>query len=262
MDIIEHTDFMVPFLSFHDLTQLRQTSRGFKQWVETKLYPNTHYTWIQKCRLCDPQVLWRIDGALASCYKPVKKKWITAYWQRKLPAMIPNSFWNYFMRIMKGFVSFSHFQQWCSFEQHPLVIPPLSKRWDIGMCVMIVGTSTHNEETDFENLKDMDEFISVGLTLRPVETIHESILGLNDCSIGWHSDDGKIYMDSLVVSEGQPFGHGDEIQINVDYSCGIIMFRKNNRFVHLQELTGDMLSHPLSFSVSCTTMNTLFFTIV
>ena len=263
-DLMEHTDLVLDYLSLYDMAQLRQTCTEWKQWVEKHVYPSTkNYTWIEKCRLCDPQLfLWNIDGTLASCYRPVKKKWVLVYWSKRLPSIIPQAFWNYFMRIMKGFVSMSHFLQWSPFEQRPLVIPPRQKQWDIAMRVMIVGTAIHDDENYPEELKDIDEFISIGASLRPLSNIHEDILGLNAHSIGWHSDDGKIYMDSLVVDEGETFGHSDEVEIILDYSCGILLFKKNRRFIYLHELTGDMLSHPLLFGATCRTMNSLFFSIL
>ena len=264
IDLMEHTDLVLDYLSLYEIAQLRQTCSVWKQWIDKHMYPSiiTNYTWIEKCRLCDPQLLWRIDGRLASCYRPVRKQWVLAYWTRMLPSVIPEQFWNYFMRIMKGFVSMSHFLQWSPFEQCPLVIPPRRRRWDIGMQVVIVGTAVHDDENYPEELKDIDEFISIGVSLHPLKNIHEDILGLNAHSIGWHSDDGKIYMDSLVVNEGEAFGKGDEIEIILDYSCGILLFKKNQRFIYLHELTGDMLSNPLLFGATCRTMNSLFFSIM
>lgn len=268
IDLMEHTDLVLDYLSLYEMAQLRQTCAVWKQWIDKHVCPSTttttNYTWIEKCRLCDPHLLWKMDGKLASCYRPVRKKWVMVTWQKKLPSVIPHQFWNYFMRIMKGFVSMSHFLQWSPFEQQPLVIPPRRKRWEIGMRVDIVGTSVHDEENYPEELKDIDEFLSVGVTLHPLNNIQEDIFGLNAHSIGWHSDDGKIYMDSLVLNDGDigKFGQGDEVEVILDYSCGILLFKKNGRFLYLHELTGDMLSSPLLFGATCRTMNSLFFSIM
>jgi len=262
IDLLGHTHVMMDFLSLYELGQLRQTCLVFKEWVDKTIYPSSSYTWVQKCRLCDPHHLWMVDGQEASCYHPIQKKWVMIYWKKKLPSVIPSPFWNYFMRIMKGFVSLSHFQQWCAFEPHPAVIPPRVKRWDIGMVVSIVGTAVHNDENYPTELKDIDEFVSVGVTLRQSEYLQDNILGLNPYSIGWHSDDGKIYMDSLVVNEGQFFGRGDYTEIVLDYTCGILLFKKNHHLVYLHELTGEFLSNPLIFSATCSTMNNLFFSIM
>jgi hypothetical protein len=262
---MDHTDLVLGYLSMYDLAQLRQTCAVWKEWMDN--YPSTattttNYTWIEKCRLCDPDLLWQIDGSMASCHRPIQKQWVIATWQKKLPSMIPKPFWNYLMRIMKGLMSMPQLLRWSSFEQRPLIIPPNQKRWDIRMRVNIVGTAVHDEENYPEELKDIDEFISVGLSIRTIDKIHEDILGLNAHSIGWHSDDGKIYLDSLVVSEGEPFGKGDEIEITVDYLYGVLMFKKNRRFIYIHELAGDMLSHPLLFGATCRTMNSLFFGIL
>ena len=264
-DLMNHTDLVLGYLSLYDLAQLRQTCSLWKQWMEKYVCPlttTTDYTWIEKCRLCDPELLWQIDGNMASCYRPVRKQWIIATWQKKLPSIIPQQFWNYFMRIMKGFVSMPQFMKWSSFEQRPLVMPPHENRWDIGMRVVIVGTAIHDEENYPEELKDIDEFISVGISTQTINKIHEDILGLNGHSVGWHSDDGKIYMDSLVVDEGETFGRGDEICITVDYSYGVLIFQKNRRFIYIHDLAGGMLSHPLRFGATCRTMNSLFFSII
>lgn len=260
LDLVGHTDLVLGFLDLCDLSQLRQACSPLKKWVEKSVLPHTSYTWIQKCRLCDPQLLWDIGGKPASCYKPVQKKWTLAYWPRRLPPVVPCGFWNYFMRIMSHFVSMSHFMWWASFEQCPLVVPPQQRRWEIGMWMAIVGASEHEEEP--EEWKNIDEFIAVGATLRRSDDIADNILGLNAHSIGWHSDDGKIYMDSVVVEEGETFGSGDEVEVVLDYSCGLLLFKKNNRTVYLHELTGYMLRHTLIFGASCRTMNSLFFRIV
>lgn len=257
-DLMGHTDVMIDFMSLSDLGQLRQTCWVLKQCVD-KTSP---YDWIQKCRTCDPQHLWMVDGKEASCFHPKQKKWVLIYWKKKLPSVIPPSFWNYFMRMMKGFVSMSDFQQWCVFEPHPVVIPPRLKQWDIGMIVSIVGTAVHNDENYPAALKDIDEFISVGVALDYSGNVHDNILGLNPYSIGWHSDDGKIYMDSLVVDEGQSFGKGDYTEIVLDYSRGVLLFRKNDYLVYTHELTGEFLSNPLMFCATCSTMNGLFFSIL
>lgn len=260
LDLMGHTDLVLRCLTMCDLSQLRQTCSFFKKWVEDSIFPNTSYTWIQKCRLCDPKLLWDIDGKPASCYKPVQKTWTIAYWPRRLPPVVPPGFWNYFMRIMSQFVSMTHFLRWSSFGQCPLVVLPRHKRWDIGMWVAIVGTAEHEEEP--EEWKSIDEFIAVGVTLRWSDEIAENILGLNAHSIGWHSDDGKIYIDSIMVQEGEPFGNGDEVEVVLDYSSGLLIFKKNNRSIYLHELTGDMLRQPLIFGASCRTMNSLFFRIM
>lgn len=261
IELINHTHLMLQYLSLYDVGSLRQTSWVLKQWVETHMCP-TGGTWADTCRFCDRQMMWKIGGMWASCYKPVRAQWVIAYWQKKLPSIIPPPFWNYFMRMMKGFVSMSHFLQWSAFEQRPLIVSPCQKKWGLGMKVAIVGTSTHDAEHYPEELKNIDEFIAVGATLHQTTHIQESILGLNAHSIGWHSDDGNIYVDSLVVDEGEPFGQGDEVEIIVDYSYGLLLCKKNGRFIYLHELTGEMLSNPLTLGATCRTMNSLFFSIV
>lgn len=258
--LIENTD-IDEFLTMWDLSQTRQTCSFLKKWVEKRV--QGPYTWVEKCRLCDPNAIWEINRKIASCYRPTEKKWSTVYWNKKLPSVVPDGFWNYFSRFIKAFVSMSNLQQWMAFEPFPLVVRPHIKKWEIGMRIEIFGNSVHNEEDDYpEELKDIDEFISVGITIHKPYQIHDSILGLNPMSVGWHSDDGMIYFDSLVVGRCERFGSGDRIDVIVEYSCGIVMFQKNRRVVHIHELSGDLLSNPLIFGVSCTTMNSLFFDIV
>ena len=127
----------------------------------------------------------------------------------------------------------------------------------------IVGSHIHRPDNENGgHFKDIDEFVSVGISTMHTEHIQDSILGLNSFSIGWHSDDGNIYMDSLVLSEGLLYGAGDTVDVRVNYGSGTISFEKNNHVVYEHELSGDFLSQPLSFCVVSKTLNTLFFQIV
>jgi len=153
------------------------------------------------------------------------------------------------------------FMQWSQFCQMPLNTP-MRKCWEIGMRVEIVGTSMHNHENYPDELKDIDEFVAIGVCIQRSDPVHENICGLNPFSIGWHSDDGGIYMDSLLVDECQKFGSGDKVDVVIDYLGGMILFKKNRSFVNCFELSGEFLSHPLIFTVSSTTSNSLFFKIV
>lgn len=260
--LIEHTDF-IAFLSRHELSQLRQVSVSLKKGVEQYFYPHTGYTWVEKCRFYDPTVLWRINNVMTSCYTPKKKEWTTAYWQ-PLPSVVPTKFWNLLLRFLKPFVSMSNLQKWCNFSQSPLVSPFKRQKWEIGVAIDIVGGAVHNEEDDYpENLNDIDEFISVGVCIHhPENIIEDHIVGLNDFSIGWHSEDGYIYTGSLLVGECEKYRHGDRVEVILDYANGIIFFRKNNRLVYIYELMGYFLCNPLVFCVSCTTMNKIYFSIV
>lgn len=250
---------MTDFMTKDDLSQLRQTCQLLKESIDQFSHP---YTWVQACRLCDPTILWGLDDHRVSCHQPVKNEWMIFYWLKRLPSIIPPGFWSYFLRFMKGYVSMTNFRQWRSFTQQPLFFPDRHKRWYIGMRVEIVGNSEHNEAFYPEELKDIDEFISVGVSISHTKKIQESIPGLNPSSVGWHSDDGSIYMDSLMVGEATRFGRGDQVDVIVDYYTGMIMFEKNSRVAHIQELSGEFLCNPLMFTVVCKTMNHLSFHII
>lgn len=251
---------LTEFLTNYELCQLRQTCTLLKTTIDHQHHP---YNWIQKCRFYDPSTLWSVGGCQVSCYEPKDyAEWMVFYWLKKLPSIIPLGFWTYFLRFMKGYVSMTHFQKWVGFTQQPLILPDGSKKWHIGMKVEIIGDYNHNNAYYPEDLEDIDEFISIGISLSPIQNIQESILGLNQTSLGWHSDDGSIYMDSLMVAQASKFGKGDVVSIIVDYYKGMVMFEKNSRVIHVQELSGEFLYNPLFFSVACKTMNKLFFHIL
>lgn len=261
--LIYNTDIS-EFLTFYELTQLRGTSLVLKKFID-KFSPPRSYTWIQKCRFCDPNILWEIDNCPnVSCYKPQRKKWVMMYWGKKLPSIIPPAFWNYFMNFFKGYMTLSKFENWHPFHQKPLFFPHHSSKWEIRMRVDIVGTATHNDEDDYpEELRNIDEFLSVGISLLNAKNIHDGILGLNSFSIGWHSDDGNLYMDSLLINHRvECFGKDDQVEVIVDYSGGMLLFKKNSQLVHLYELSGEFLCNPLLFSISGKTMNSLFLSIL
>lgn len=249
------------FLSNWELSQLRQSCRLLKEILDKRVYP---LTWVQTCRFCDPNVLWHhiMDRRMVSCYQPQILDWVVICWGDKLPSIIPSPFWSYFLRFMKGYVSMTQFRMWGKYTPHPVTFPDRSSRWQIGMKMEIVGNSFHNEEFYPEELKDIDEFISIGVSIYQPQHIHESILGLNQHSMGWHSDDGNIYMDSLLIGEASQFGKGDTLVVSVDYYNGLVLFEKNSKLIYIQEISGAFLYNPLLFTVVCKTMNQLFLSIV
>lgn len=260
--LIRHTDFL-QFLSVVQIGQLREVSHEIKTFIETRQLP-VSWSWIEKCRHCDPHTMWNLDGKSISCLDPCgKQEWLTIYWKKKIPSIVPHSFWSYFLQCFKGFMTLSKFQKWRSFHPSPVIFPDRSGRMNVRMRVEIVGSHIHRPDNENGgHFKDIDEFVSVGISTMHTEHIQDSILGLNSFSIGWHSDDGNIYMDSLVLSEGLLYGAGDTVDVRVNYGSGTISFEKNNHVVYEHELSGDFLSQPLSFCIVSKTLNTLFFQIV
>jgi len=258
--LVDHTDFL-GYLSVDDLCAIRQTSLCLKYSVEKQTGKRT---WIEKHRMYDPNVLWETNGKLVSCYKPIRNKWVMIYRQKKMPSIVPRPFWNYFLQFMKSFITLYKFQQLCDFQQTPLtMLPNMKQKWEAKMKVEIVGTSAHNQENEYpEELRDIDEFISIGVTFNRTSHIKEGVLGLNPYSIGWHSDDGIIYTDSLTIDKGALFGKGDKIELIIDYLNGALIFLKNSKLIYFHELSGEFLCNPLTFSVSCRTMNSLFLGVV
>lgn len=260
-ELICNTD-LFEFLTKHELSQLRGTNLFLKIFIDKISDPKDYPTWLQKCRYCNPNELWEINKCPISCYRPKQKKWVMIYWHKKLPSIIPREFWNYFSKFLKGYMTLSKFENWHPFQQKPLLFPNNKSKWEVRMRVDIVGTFIHNEEDDYpEELRNIDEFVSVGVSIISTQDIHEGILGLNSFSIGWHSDDGCLYMDSLMINQGVSFGKGDLVEVVLNYSSGMLLFEKNSQLIHIHELSGEFLCNPLLFSVSCKTMNSLFFSI-
>lgn len=257
--LLDHTNF-IEFLSVYELSQLRETCVMVKDQLKTLLHPHT--TWIQKCRFCDSNTLWEINNTDASCYKPETERWIAIYWNKKLPSIVPHTFWSYFSKFMKGYMTLSKFEQWCQYNQEPLFFYNNIKKFEIRMRIDIMGTFVHDENFFPNELQNIDEFISVGVSIINTKNIHDGILGLNSFSIGWHSDDGNIYLDSLVIGGcGCSFGKGDVVEVIVDYLNGMLLFEKNFKLVYIYELSGEFLCNPLLFSVVCKTKNSIFFDI-
>lgn len=256
--LVGQTD-MEEFLTRWEMSQVRQTCRHLKETIDHRVSP---LTWVETCRRCDPKGLWDVGGHRVSCHIPLHPEWVVIRWEKALPSLIPAPFWSYFMRFMKGYVSMPQFQTWNGHTPQPIVFPGPHRRWWVGMRVEIVGEYSHNEEYFPEELKDMDEFLSVGLSLSTSHSPQDIILGLNDHSVGWHSDDGNIYMGSLIVGEAPKFGKGDTVDVMVDYYNGVVWFQKNARLVHVQELSGEFLCNPLRLTVACKTMNHLHFQVL
>ena len=121
--LIHNTD-LSEFLTQYELTQLRGTSLVLKNFIDKIIYPRG-YTWVQKCRFCNPDILWEINHHHEgiSCYKPRRKKWVMMYWKKKLPSIIPPKFWNYFESFVRGYMTLSKFEQWHSFHKEMLWFP-------------------------------------------------------------------------------------------------------------------------------------------
>lgn len=256
--LICNTDFL-GFLTRTEIACVRISCQQLKDCITSREYP---FSWIQKCRMYDPDMLWDIDGRRSSCYKPTNEMWSTVRLPHKIPSVVPDGFWRCYLRWIKSYMTLTKIQEWSMFVQKPIVWSDGKETWEIGMRMDIVGNSIHNSAFYPEELKDIDEFLSVGVSFSHMTHIHDSIVGLNSFSIGWHSDDGNIYMDCLVVGCFVRFGKGDRIEVIVDYREGIVIFKKNNVFVFTYELMGEFLNHPLILSATCKTKNTLFFQLV
>ena len=256
--LVYNTDW-VKYLTRLEIACVRTTCRQLKNDIAQLESP---FTWIEKCRMHDADWLWDIDGKLASCYQPYGEMWVVARLPHRLPSIIPAGFWKNFLKWIKSYMSLTKFKEWSMFVQKPIMWRDGRVVWEIGMRMEIVGEFSHNGLYYPEELKDMDEFFSVGVGFSHLTHIHDSIVGLNSFSVGWHSDDGNIYMDSLVVGSGSRFGKHDRIEVLVDYRDGFVIFKKNNIIVYRYELMGEFLNHPLLLSAACKTRNTVFFQLV
>lgn len=217
--------------------------------------------WAEKCRAYDPNAPWDVDGRPASCCGPPDNdKWFVAYWRARVPSVAPLPFWNRLFLAVRDFITLPALRAWCPHEQEPAyAIDNGCVRWRIAATLDIVGTSAHHDAHYPPELSEIDEFVSLGVAHERPPLVQDAVPGLNASSIGWHSDDGNIYHDSLVVSSGARFGHGDRVGIALDYPTGALLFEKNGRVVYVHELTGDFLCRPLSFGAACKTRNSIFF---
>lgn len=220
--------------------------------------------WARRCRTYDPDALWDVDRRPASCYvpppMPEEGKWFVAYWRSRLPSVVPHAFWGRFFAAIRGFITLPALKAWCWCEQEPAYALDGGVRWRVSATLDIVGTSRHYDyHYPPDELKDIDEFVSLGVAWECPQRIQDAVLGLNPFSVGWHSDDGNIYQDSLVVSGAARFGRGDRVGVSLDYPTGTLLFEKNGRIVYVHELAGDFLCNPLSFGAVCKTKNSIFF---
>lgn len=249
--MLSHTP-LIDFLSLGDLSQLRQVCVYARSCVGH---------WGRRCRTCDLDAMWDVDARAATCYAPPGQegKWFVAYWRNRLPAVVPVPFWNRLFLAIRNFITMPALRAWCWFEQEPAYDVDGGVRWRVSATLDVVGASTHHDSHYPPELKDIDEFVSLGVAWECPRRIQDAVIGLNPFSVGWHSDDGNIYHDSLVVSEAARFGRGDRVSVALDYPTGTLLFEKNGRVVYTHELAGDFLCNCLSFGAVCKTKNSVFF---
>lgn len=260
MEYLIYNTNWVEYLTKDDLSLLRQTGSIVKKCVDRRM---CIVDWVLDHRLMDTSTPWKLNDSpvrVMDAYHPQQwnKEWAFIYWLQELPPIVPPAFWNYFFRFVKGYVSMSTFQKWCQFQQKPLLFPHNKLKFDIEMKVEIVGNHTHNYNVYLEEWNDIEEFFSIGIV---IHHHHPDILGLGSHSMGWHSDDGNIYMDSLVVGKAGRFGRGDKISLLVDYLQGLAIFIKNAKWMCVLELSGEFMCNPLTFGLVCKTMNQVRFRI-
>lgn len=243
---------LTEFLTMGDLSRLRQVCLGARSQLGH---------WARRCRTYDPDALWDVDRRPASCYSPSsgggEARWFVAYWRSRLPSVVPHAFWGRLFVAIRGFITLPALKAWCWCDQEPAYTTDGGVRWRVSATLDVVGTSRHHYPPD--ELKDIDEFVSLGVAWDRPSRLQDAVLGLNASSIGWHSDDGNIYHDSLVVSDAGRFGRGDRVGVALDYPTGTLLFEKNGRVVYVHELMGDFLCNPLSFGAVCKTKNSIFF---
>ena len=260
MEYLIYNTNWVEYLTKDDLSLLRQTASIVKQCVDKRMHV---VDWVLDHRFMDPTIQWKVNDSqdrVIDDYHPrqEKKEWAFIYWLQELPPIVPPAFWNYFLNFVKGYVSMATFQKWCQFQQKPLLFHKNQLKFDIEMKVEIIGNHTHNYNLYLEDWNDIEEFFSIGIV---IHDNHPDILGLSPCSMGWHSDDGTIYMDSLVVGKAGRFGRGDKISLLVDYLQGLLIFKKNSKWMCVLELSGEFMCNPLQFGFVCKTMNHVRFSI-
>ena len=145
------------------------------------------------------------------------------------------------------FVTLSLFTKWTGFRPLPATTSQGRPRWRVVATVSILPINEDNlVDTDNEE-DDEESFISIGVCIAGRDY---GIHGVESQSLGYHSDDGMIYMESLVVAKAEPYDVGDEIRVGVDYRRGNIYFQKNRITMAVVPLHGEMLSFPLHVGVT------------
>lgn len=216
--IFQNTEF-ARFLCVREKAQLRQSCHEVKDLIDSCY----NLTWLQMCRLYHRQSL-----------------------HYYIPSVVPISFWTPFWLWCHMFVTLSLLIKWTGFNPLPASSLHGKARWRVVATVSLVYDIDNVDDEEEEEDDQEDEFISVGVSLASNISCQ---YGVSSQSLGYHSDDGLVYMDSLVVAQGEPYGVGDEIRVGVDYKRGSIFFQKNNSLVANIPLHGEMLSSPLHMGV-------------
>lgn len=230
--VAQNTDFL-EFLSMRDKSELRCVCKDICQKVDS--FSSRTLSWKDQCRMVVHRKFYRMETGVLS----------TIHLQPPLPSIAPLVFWGKFWRWCSLFVSLKLLQKWSSFIPSPVFCP--EPVWCIHMSVLI------DEIPDRQNQHVNDDDtavafpIAIGIFTGEVPRNH---IGLTHYSIGYHSDDGYVCNDGIVIGRLGKFEKGDIIFVGIDYRRGSVYFCKRGTSPCWFPLHGEFLSSRLHFAVS------------
>lgn len=239
-DITTNTDIL-KWLTTKDLYCLRNVCIEMNKIIEKDL--------LKDYRKIRNEGYWYLGEEVPiTCYAPSERINTQIFWCDYIPAMIPKKFWNYFTKFFCTFVNMNIMKNWIGFIPKTVNIFN-EEKWRVSMTIYILpSVYYYNDPVEAH-------YISIGIS-----TVWCLTLGIAENSIGYHSDDGFIYQDALIVGKGDSYGVGDEIKMTLDYQKGTIEFEKNNILMCLLYLNGKMLRSRLRIGITTNSSHIIFFT--
>jgi hypothetical protein len=148
------------------------------------------------------------------------------------------------------FISSFIFNKVCKYiPKQPIYFINKLSKWKICLHVNVLPPEYPDYPDD-----DMYEqyLISVGLCH---SNPNSQLLGSDNNSIGYHSDDGLFYQESLIIGKGEKYGSCDKITLIIDYENGQVEFEKNKKNMLTHTLRGEFLSNSLYLGITTSTNN-------
>lgn len=221
--VVQNTDFL-HFLTMTTKSTLREVSRDLCYLVDGG--KTTSKPWTHQCRCIMGKKFTR-EKSLSPCIIHLKTP---------LPSIIPYSFWTPFWKWCNLFVTMKVYRKWTRFRPFPVFSPyPV---WCVYMAVRIVECT----DPDFDGGGPITLGVYVGDT-------PDDQLGLTGSSIGYHSDDGYVYYENLVVGRCPTFQTGDTVFVGIDYCHGVVHFTKKYDKTYSFPLHGEFLYKPIYFGI-------------
>lgn len=170
----------------------------------------------------------------------------TIYWDDNMPSIAPRSFWPQLFYWCRHLIDLRFMEQWTGFYPRP---------------IMFHSKECHQIGIDIQGT--FNDWISIGIFWNR-DVMQQQYIGMDEYSIGYHTDDNAIYHDSFpiqnnVVDQEEEL---NKITCIIDYMEGTLCFYYNDFLGYTMKLNGDILVCPFYLGVSAPAKTDISYSLV